>query len=430
MKSLFEKFSSRANLIQAWNYLNKSNPQSHGLDGETIEGFQKNLIQNIKQIQRQLRDGAYSFQLPRGHLIPKDNGKKRPLKIPAVRDRVVMHGILNVIRRFFKKYQHRCSYAYIEDRSRQDALREIIRLRDGGYWHVLESDIVNFFDKVNQELLTGVVYAELSDSTLNSLIKSSLNAEIGNKSRFPDKDLQYFPDGTVGLAQGGILSPLFSNVYLSRFDSAMVHEGFKMIRYADDFIVLCKDAGTAKNAYDFASSFLIQNLGLEIHNPDDKKTRITTFAEGFDFLGITFNHNSICPNEKARNRFRSKITELSSKKGFKNLAGTLNKLRLIILGWGHSYSFCHAENMKDGNPSMIATINSLEKTIGKTVEGILNRSELAPKGKLRGYHYRVMGIPSLKQVLDMPPLIQYQKRRRKNEQARIKSVLGLLPGSL
>lgn len=401
MPTLYEKLATRPNLHKGWRKLNK-NPRSHGLDGVTIKDFQQNLPANIQTIWKQLKQNTFEFLPPRGHLIDKSPDKKRPLKIPAVRDRVVCQGILNIIKKYFKGLNYKCSFAYIEERGREKALAEIIRLREKGFWYVLEADIKGFFDEVDQELLLEKIFNRLPDRTLDGLIRKSLASEIGNKTQFDHGELEYFPDGSVGIPQGGILSPLFANVYLSHFDKEMLEQRFKLVRYADDFVVLCKKSEEAKRAREFASNFLERNLKLKIH---ETKTKITNFGEGFDFLGITFNHQSMVPNRKTREKFEDKIREITSPKKLRNLIESLNKLKLTAVGWGHAYSFCHGENIKYGNSVMEKIYGKLNSVIEEGLQALLTYCDLLPKGKLRGFHYRVLGIPDMMKFLNSKPLI-------------------------
>lgn len=404
--SLYKKLVSRPNLQKAWYKLNK-NPRSHGLDGITIKEFQQNLSKQIRFLQKELKENSFQFIPPRGYLANKTSGKKRPLKIPAIRDRVVCQGILNIIEKHFKALNYKCSFAYIAGRGREKAIAEVIKLRDKGFWYVLEADIKSFFDEVNQKLLLKSVFEKLPDDSLNALIIASLQSEIGNKSQFSPGELEYFPDGSVGIPQGGILSPLFSNVYLSGFDHAMLKNKFNLIRYADDFVVLCKTREEAMRAYGVAHEFLEKNLQLKIHGISEEpeaKTRITDFSQGFTFLGISFNHYSILPSRKTREKFENKISEITSTKTFGNLVQSLIKLKLTTAGWGNAYSFCHPENMRQNNNSMEAVYQKLDAKITSCVSKLLSYCDLLPKGKLRGFHKKVLGIPSVLEFLKGSPL--------------------------
>lgn len=415
MSSLYEKLVRWPNLKRAWDNLNKSNPQSQGLDGVTIDAFRQNLRTNIKNLQQNLKNGTLEFHPLRGHLIPKDGNDQRALKILSVRDRVLCHGILNLISRYFRKLNLKCSFAYIEGRGREKAIAEILRLREKGYWHVLEADIQHFFDEVNQNLLLDIVYSKLPDESLNKLIKESLDSEIGNKDRFTAEALKFFPDGTVGIPQGGILSPLFANAYLSSFDKEMTNQGFNLIRYADDFVVLCKSPDEAQRAYGVASQFLSKQLGLQIHELSDKgegKTRITNFAEGFDFLGITFNHHTIIPSRKSRERFQKKLGELTEVQAFTNLLDIGYRLKLTISGWAQAYSFCHPENIKYRHKIMSDIFGSLDTEVRNHVAIILKHCDLLPH-KVRGFHCLKLGIPSLQTYLNGKPLLHQRPNKRR-----------------
>jgi RNA-directed DNA polymerase len=400
MPLLIEKLSTTRNLKAAW-YSLKKNPDSQGIDGISIKAFEANLSGNIKQIQKEIKGGTYKFVPPKGRLIDKDEGKKRPLKIPAVKDRVVQRAIRNVIDQRFKKFHYPCSYGYIEKRKREDAASKIAWLRDRKHWYVLEADIKSFFDCVDQKRLLDIILPELPDESITWLIKDALDTTIGNKANFSEEDLlKYFPDGTVGISQGGVLSPLFANIYLSSFDKYMLGLGYKLIRYADDFIVMCKTETEARQAHDHAKEFLKKNLGLDMHD-DVKKTQVTHFGKGFNFLGYAFNYKKILPSQKAVKKFREKITEMTHKNNFIDLITMGVKLRNIIHGWANAYRFCHQQNIKYGHKDFLDVLSSLDSHIKERVGLVFESCELQPKeGALRGFHFMKYGIPSTRIIIE------------------------------
>ncbi len=253
-----------------------------------------------------------------------------------------------------------------------------------------------------------------------------MKAEIGNAKQFSKDEILIFPDGSVGIPQGGILSPLFANLYLSGFDKKITDEGFNLVRYADDFVVLCKTEKEARKAYELARTYLKNELNLEIHEIDvpESKTRIVHFSQGFDFLGFLFNHNRICPNEKTRNKFKSKADEILNPKSSSNLVDTLLKLRNMINGWGNAYSFCHLENLRV-NPKedvMSKILESLENHVRVAFFTLLNSCEIKPNGSgWRGYHLERFGVPKLMNFLSKKTLKDLTVKRKKKTKGILKN---------
>lgn len=414
--TLFEKLIKKPNLYSAWKSL-KKNPTSQGIDGITIKGFQDDLNNHILRIRRDLKDKKYSFNPLKGSLLPKDDGSSRPLRIPTVRDRVVQRAIRNVIDKYFKRFNYHCSYGYIERRSRENALHRIISLREQKYKWVLEADIESFFDTINQEVLINKINQILPDKSIDHLIQEALNAEIGNKDYFSnDQVMEYFPDGNIGIPQGGILSPLYANLYLCEFDKIMLENKFRLIRYADDFVVLCKSRKEAVEAHDKAKDFLEKQLSLKLHPLGSKKTRIIPFSQGFDFLGFSFNHENIFPREKSRREFKKKITEITNINSGDNLIDVAYKLKNTINGWGNAYSFCHAENIKSSShdQTMPKILDALNQHIGLRFFKLLQYCEIRSAGKKWGeFHLRKFGIPNLMSFLNKRTLQDILIKRKK-----------------
>jgi len=276
--TLLHKVQIPRNLDRAWRELNKSNSSSHGLSLETVEQFSRNSTSNLKKIRKQLRTDEFKFSGIRAVVIPekKPSGeiKRRPIRVPEVRDRVVQRAVVNIIEPYLnQKFNLRndVSFAYLKDRDVRRAMLRVIGLHRKGNPIVLEVDIKDFFGSVNRDkLLEEMVYPQLPDGTLNEMIKNALNQEVGNLVE-TDSDWELFPD--CGIPQGGGLSPLFANVYLHGFDREMVENGFGLVRYADDFVVMCKDEDEARHAYEKAVDILEGKLGLSLHKLDEENSK-------------------------------------------------------------------------------------------------------------------------------------------------------------
>lgn len=345
-KTLLGKVATHINLEKAWSDISRSaKPLSHGMSEQTIQDFRANYKGLLDIIRGELLGNNYRFSLPRAVTISKKGGDKRPLRIADIRDRVVQRAITRVLSKRLDKLYHLdnpASYAYIEKRGVQTAIKQMLTYHQDGYTVVLEADIKSFFDTVNRDkLLEEMIFPALSDNTINQLIADTFKMEIGNKNDLPEEDWELYPESSGGLPQGGYLSPLFSNVYLSTFDLTMTQAGFKLIRYADDFIVMCKTIQEAENAHRLALDILERKLGLSVHPRDDNnkkaKTRIVSVSQKpIVFLGIGFNGTRIYADGEKRQKLTYKMIRLRSQTTVRKLLNSANNL---IQGWIAAYGF-------------------------------------------------------------------------------------------
>lgn len=349
-KSLLEKVYRTTNLTKAWKQLNKSNRSSHGLSSITIENFGRNFDGNRRRLRKELREGNFKFSKVKAKVLkqkkPSGEIKRRPIRVSEIQDRVVQRAIVNIIEPILRrKYQLRniASFAYLEERDIRKALIRMVTLYKKGNPVVLEADIKSYFDTVNKEkLLNEMIFPALPDTSLNELIKQALNQEIGNLHEIEQDDWELFSDS--GIPQGGGLSPLFSNVYLNEFDKEMLAAGYGLVRYADDFIVVCTNEEEAFRAYEMSISILEKRLGLELHklsNDGKGKTRIVRFTQvNFEFLGIRFNGKNLYPGQKTLKNLEMRIREITEFGNNKSLLDVLSKVKFTVEGWiaAHSYT--------------------------------------------------------------------------------------------
>jgi len=351
-KLLLEKISSQENLLNAWGKLNKTNKSSRGLDNVSIEEFGENINDKILSISNKLKDGTFQFTANRAVLIPKDNGEFRPLQVPNICDRLVLKAIAIELEEQFKstiKKSDGVSFAYQKKLGVKDAIDRIKELYDKGNKYVLEADLVNFFGTVDkQQLLTNEIFPKLSDESLNGLITSALNQEIGGLEKIKKNDRKYFENLNNGIPQGNPLSPLLSNIYLSPFDIHLKSKGYNLVRYADDFVVLCNSEAICKKAYR-DSKEILEKLKLEIHPLEErgKTTIIHIDIEPFDFLSITFNGKSFYPSNKNVSRFKSKIRDICNGKVDYNVLTLLRKISNVYDGWISAFYYTEVERFSE-----------------------------------------------------------------------------------
>ncbi len=252
----------------------KENHGCAGVDGVTIERFEENLPANLEKLRQELADRTYSPLPLMKILVAKKNGEARGLCIPVIRDRVAMTAVLHRIGPILEKEFEECSYAYRKGRSVRKAVYKIKEYYDQGFRWVAESDIDAFFDNVDHELLLGKFKRIISDPWIGRLVEMWLRVEIW--------------DGTTltraakGLPQGSPVSPVLANLFLDELDEAMLAQGLKYIRYADDYLLLAKTPQEAGRALELSKQVL-DRLLLKLDEEE-----ITSFAEGFKYLGVIF----------------------------------------------------------------------------------------------------------------------------------------------
>jgi group II intron reverse transcriptase/maturase len=245
-----------------------------GVDGQTISEFQKNLQVNLSALQEELETGSY-LPLPLLKiLVAKKNGEPRGLCIPAVRDRVAQKAVLSCIEPVLEKQFEECSFAYRKGRSIRQAVMRIKTFYEQGYRWVVEADIDAFFDTVDHGLLIQKASRYLRDKTLLSLLEAWIKAEV-----WDGRNLQRL---TKGIPQGSPISPILANLFLDELDEAMLSQRSRFIRYADDYIILCKSREQAFESLAYSKQALTK-LRLKL---DDES--VTSFTTGFRYLGVFF----------------------------------------------------------------------------------------------------------------------------------------------
>lgn len=390
MANYFRQLSTPENLLRAWKKLSKKK-HSRGFDEQTIEEFKNDLDRNIRKISSELRSGTFEFTPLLGRLHDKPGGGKRPIKIPAVRDRVVLKAVQLLISRKFDKYNLPCSFGYISDVSVADAVENVRRMAASGNVWVLEADMSNFFGTVDQTLLMDKFMRQIRVRSLDDLIRRALQVEVGNLESFRPEDKALFPLGDSGIPQGGVLSPMLANFYLFPFDKRMTDAGFNLVRYADDFVVMCTSEEQARSAYNLAKRILEDDLNLKLHmlGGDNSKTKITLYSKGFTFLGLQFQGGRTTPGSKSIKKFKERISVITDHRQGQNLLRTLTSLKNRIEGWGHAYK------MYDS----METFLNLDVYVRERLADYLRANGLLGRGHVLGNHQRrFLGIPSLEGI--------------------------------
>jgi len=323
--SIIDKVYRMSNLHEAWGAV-KANKGSAGVDGETIQWFEAQLNQNLCEIQRLVRENRYRPEPVLRHYIEKDNGKKRPLGIPTVRDRIVQQAVRQMIEPLFDHGFYKHSYGFRKGHSQHQALDIVRRAKRSGYDYVVDLDIQSYFDTIPHDLLMEKVKTKIVDGRVLDLIEMWLKAGVMEDDQFYDTP--------IGSPQGGVISPLLANIYLDEFDWKMNQQGFPVVRFADDAIIFCKSKRKAEQAYEAAKEILEDNLKLTIH---PEKTRVVHFDEGFRFLGFDFwKDYMVLPEERVR-KFRDKVRHLSRRQQGTSLEEMISKLNEAIRGFANYF---------------------------------------------------------------------------------------------
>ena len=354
VNSLIDKVYKRKNLQIAWERV-KANQGTGGVDGESIEVFDQKQETRLDQLHRELRTGSYVPRPVKQTQIPKVGrpGEHRMLGIPTVYDRVCQQALLNQLEPIFEPMFDDANFGYRRGRSTKDALRKVWKeIASGSEW-VVDADLKDFFGSVVHEKLMALVAQQIADGRVLRLIEAMLKAgSYGQGRLFPTER---------GTPQGGVASPLLSNILLTPFDREMRRRGYQLTRYADDWVTTCKSAAEARAALATAKQIL-EALGVQI-NP--RKTRIVHVRHGFEFLGYKIKQGRrplrlpagkivssarsgmlyAYPREKSIQHFKDQIRKLTRRKAPVTTEGLVQQLNPVVRGWGHYYKRAHVRRL-------------------------------------------------------------------------------------
>jgi len=343
-----------------------------GVDGQSCEEFEEHLLVETRQLAEQIKDQTYRPSAVRrrpklrvGARIPKPGrpNETRPLGIPTVRDRVVQRAIVNVIEPILDHQFHERSFGFRHERGAHDALRIVEQKLQEGYVYVVDADLKGFpfrlnvscvearsrfirtvarttrprrFDTIPKDRLLTLVKEHVSDSRMLKLIKLFLDQNIMEELR------EWTPIADV--PQGAVLSPVLSNLYLNPLDHEMADNGFEMVRYADDFVVLCRSEFEAEVALQMTSEW-VESAGLTLH---PTKTKIVdSRVESFAFLGYSFRGEKIYPRRESLAKMKARIKELTPRKRPGSIRSIAAELNSVLRGWFGYFRHCRWTIFKD-----------------------------------------------------------------------------------
>lgn len=297
----------------------KRNRGAAGIDRVSIDMFEANLAENLFALERDLKDGSFKPFPLRRHFLSKGDGKFRPLGIPAVRDRVAQEVIRRLLQPIFERLFHNASFGFRPGRNCHMALAYVLELHEQGYRIILDCDIRAFFDELPHAIIMEAVAAQVADGNILDLIEKFLRAGVMENGLFKPT--------TVGTPQGGVVSPLLANIVLNHLDWELDKLGYRLARYADDFVVVCQTNAQAEEARTEVTRILNQ-LGLQL---SAEKTRITTYGKGYSFLGFVISSRSKRMRPKSQDKLEDRVRELTRRS--RNLdAEVIVKLNQVIRG--------------------------------------------------------------------------------------------------
>lgn len=279
----------------------KKNRGAAGVDKVTISMYESNLTENLLSLMGELKRGLYKPKPLRRKHIDKGKGKTRPLGIPAVRCRIAQEVLRRLVNPIFESRFHDNSFGFRPGRSCHQAVERMLQLSQQGYRYVVDIDIKGFFDNIPHDIILDSLAAKIADGNILNTIKRLLNSGVMEEGK-----LTPTPKGTP---QGGVISPLLANTALDHLDWFLEAQKLYFVRYADDFVVLCKTKSEAEKALDMIQTFLSE-MQLEV---SPEKTKICHFSTGFDFLGFSIKSRSIVMRDKSKEKFKDAIRDITTR---------------------------------------------------------------------------------------------------------------------
>jgi group II intron reverse transcriptase/maturase len=345
--SLVDKIYHPRNLQVAWERV-RANKGGGGIDGISLEEFERELQGNLQQLFEELRDASYRAKPVRRVNIPKlgQSGETRPLGIPTIYDRVCQQAVVNKLEPIFEEVFDESSFGYRKGRSQRDALGKIWReINEGSEW-IVDADLKNYFGSVSHEKLITLINQRVSDGRVLKLIEQMLKAGVVEDNKLYSTE--------IGTPQGGVVSPCLSNIFLTPFDKEMRRKGYRLTRWADDWVITCKSRREAEAALLFARKVLA-TLGVIVN---EQKTRIMHIRNGFVFLGFKIglgkgkfyleprqikaklNTKNLyaMPADKSVKKFRDQIRALTRRGVPSSTEELIQTLNPVIRGWGNYFA--------------------------------------------------------------------------------------------
>jgi RNA-directed DNA polymerase len=343
----------------------KANRGAPGVDHVTVAMYEARLEANLAALSAALRDGTYRPQPIRRHWIPKGPREQRPLGIPTVRDRIVQTALRLVLEPIFETTFAPHSYGFRPQRSTKQALRRVVTLLRAGYRYVVDADLQAYFDTIPHAPLRARVQSKVSDGRVLALVDAFLQQPI----------FEGLAQWTVdeGTPQGAVISPLLANLYLDPLDHAVAAAGYEMVRYADDFVILCRTAEDAAAALALVQRWT-EAARLRLH---PTKTHVVDLQQpgGFDFLGYHFEGGYRWPRAKSLRKLKDAVRHKTRRTNGYSLAYIIADVNRTLVGWLAYFKHSHG------------SFRDLDKWIRMRIRSIL-RKRHGGRGRGRGWDHQ------------------------------------------
>jgi len=366
--SLIDKVMRPETLEIAWQKVAR-NKGAAGVDGQSVERFAKRADTYLLELREALAMGSYQPQPVKRVEIPKGPGKTRPLGIPAVKDRIVQTALKLVVEPIFEKDFLASSYGFRPGRGCKDALREVDELIKGGYTHVVDADLKSYFDTIPHERLLALVEERISDGRILEMIRNYLEQEVVD-------DLKHWTP-VAGTPQGAVISPLLANLYLHPLDQRMKAKGYRMVRYADDFVVMCTSPQAARSALAEVCVWVEEN-SLSLNTDKTHVGDCLVEGQGFEFLGYRFEAGKRWVRKKSFKALRDRIRSKTRRTQGESLVRIIENVNPVLRGWFGYF--------KHANPYVFKTVDGF---VRRRLRAVLRKQKKRPGfGHCRADHKR------------------------------------------
>ena len=384
--SLMDKVFAPGTLALAWAKV-RANKGAAGVDGQSIKRFAAKADLYLSELSAALREGTYRPQPVKRVDIPKGDGRTRPLGIPTVKDRIVQQAVRLVIEPIFEHDFADGSYGFRPRRGCHDALREVDELIRDGYTFVVDADLKSYFDTIPHDRLVTRIEEHIIDGGVLDLIRGWLKANIL-------KGLDRWTP-TAGSPQGAVISPLLANIYLDPLDKLMAARGYRMVRYADDFVILCRTREAADAALDEVRAWVEAN-GLTLHPEKTHVGDCRVPGQGFEFLGYRFEAGRRNVRKKSLDKLKDTIRERTRRTRGDSLDVVIADLNRVLRGWFGYFKLAQSRTFIDLDKLIRRRLRALLRKTGEATRyrAHRRRSKALAKCLLRGCR-AVRALPGL-----------------------------------
>lgn len=332
--SLYGRLLSLELLHRAYKHVRHANG-APGIDNKTIKDFGSNLNNELSSLLIELKEKSYKPSPVKRVMIDKPDGGKRKLGIPTVRDRVVQQAVRELIEPIFDVDFHPSSYGYRKGRSCHHAISKAqMFIRKYKREWVVDMDLSKCFDRLDHEIIIAQLRVKITDGSILNLIRLFLESGVMVSGQYEHTD--------IGSPQGGVISPLLANIYLDKFDQFMMGRNHRIVRFADDILILCGSEKAAANAQKVAEKYLAEDMKLKVNRT---KTHIAHSSTGIKFLGVVIFTRCTIIQEKKLMAFKDKVKKFTRKTGGRNLATVVKYLNPVLRGFAYYFRIANCKKV-------------------------------------------------------------------------------------